>query len=794
MKKRGGFLLVLGALFVIILLAEFISSACTHTCWPYGAKQCSDSTHNQTCGNYDADDCYEWGTTPCPSGELCSGGVCSKPVLTVTKAGSGGGTVTSSPAGIACGGDGYDCSEGYSVGTSVTLTAIAAPSGSVFSSWLSGCTSTNGNICTVTMNSAKTATVKFAGACTGQAPVNATICPGADSGLDMYGGGERRLVDACQPAWYPGYKCTYLCNSNTQFFENQCKFTGPVCCNGECYGGQYNLGTSYSYLHKENDLQLYNYCGGGIIFSLGAPGDISTIKFCGGDAYWEHVGSEIWCEYGGLVRKGIYKSPRGSNYYYYLGAGNISTLKCCGDYSGEWGSNNNYYKSNCGSKVINSYSSTRTCSSSTGCAASNCSLSGTAPEWCFNPNPYCAMCSSAGAKECINENTYRICDSSLHWSSPISCPSGQTCNNSVCTACTPETDSAFCTRLGKNCGLANGTDNCGTSRTVDCGSCPELYWANLVDFSSEINSTGFGDTVALVVPGEGLENKYINYTIKQTVPFWWDRRIAQTSSLGHSFWQTSLFGNGIYFLALVEGDSIEKRSNMLQVSNPLVSVNSLPIANITSPEDNFKASTYCAVNFTQASYDEDDLLRLTWNFGDGAMNVTQNYSLALTPNIADTQHFYSLPGVYTVSLTAAEMARNQSDVDYVGVHVLKEGLNVMPVITLPKNGAALGNWVDFNANQSYVANCSWNMPGYNFTACNLQCKYIHAPGTKNITGNYDLRMNWTVRDEFGNIEPLNLPSNGSWKNNYYGIVEFDNYFMNPGRHNAVLDMEYLPNS
>src|SRR6185436_15013563 len=39
-------------------------------------------------------------------------------------------------------------------------------------------------------------------------------------------------------------------------------------------------------------------------------------------------------------------------------------------------------------------------------------------------------------------------------------------------SCTPESDTAFCSRLAKNCGSVTGTDNCGASRTVSsCGSC-----------------------------------------------------------------------------------------------------------------------------------------------------------------------------------------------------------------------------------------------------------------------------------------------------------------------------------
>jgi len=76
--------------------------------------------------------------------------------LTVTKGGAGSGTVTSAPAGIACG---LDCSETYTHGTSVTLTATPAV-GSTFTGWTGACTGTGS--CVVTMNAAKTVTATFA--------------------------------------------------------------------------------------------------------------------------------------------------------------------------------------------------------------------------------------------------------------------------------------------------------------------------------------------------------------------------------------------------------------------------------------------------------------------------------------------------------------------------------------------------------------------------------------------------------------------------------------------------------
>ena len=75
--------------------------------------------------------------------------------LMVRNTGNSFGTVTSSPAGIACG---ADCAEIYQAGTVVTLTATPA-AGSTFAGWIGGCAGTGA--CAVTMNAAKTMTALF---------------------------------------------------------------------------------------------------------------------------------------------------------------------------------------------------------------------------------------------------------------------------------------------------------------------------------------------------------------------------------------------------------------------------------------------------------------------------------------------------------------------------------------------------------------------------------------------------------------------------------------------------------
>ncbi len=77
--------------------------------------------------------------------------------LTVSKAGSGTGTVTSSPAGINCG---SNCSEPYNQGTKITL-KVKADLGSTFKGWSGGCTGTSAS-CKLTMTSDQTVTATFA--------------------------------------------------------------------------------------------------------------------------------------------------------------------------------------------------------------------------------------------------------------------------------------------------------------------------------------------------------------------------------------------------------------------------------------------------------------------------------------------------------------------------------------------------------------------------------------------------------------------------------------------------------
>jgi hypothetical protein len=75
--------------------------------------------------------------------------------LAVSLAGTGTGTVTSSPAGISCG---STCGSSFNAGTVVTLTASPA-AGSTFVGWSGGCS--GAGACSVTMNAAQSVSATF---------------------------------------------------------------------------------------------------------------------------------------------------------------------------------------------------------------------------------------------------------------------------------------------------------------------------------------------------------------------------------------------------------------------------------------------------------------------------------------------------------------------------------------------------------------------------------------------------------------------------------------------------------
>jgi hypothetical protein len=164
--------------------------------------------------------------------------------LNVTKAGTGSGTVTSSPSGINCG---IDCSESYTSGTQVTLTATP-DSGTTFTGWSGDSDCSDG---VVTMAASKTCIATFniqqyplnvtkSGTGTGTVTSNPSgiIC-GSDCSESYNSGTAVTLTSApatgstfaswsgCTPTPTDPKKCTVTVSDNTTVTATFQKDTNP---------------------------------------------------------------------------------------------------------------------------------------------------------------------------------------------------------------------------------------------------------------------------------------------------------------------------------------------------------------------------------------------------------------------------------------------------------------------------------------------------------------------------------------------------------------------------------------
>ncbi|MGA2667239.1 MAG: hypothetical protein ABSE91_04120 [Patescibacteria group bacterium] len=82
---------------------------------------------------------------------------------------------------------------------------------------------------------------------------------------------------------------------------------------------------------------------------------------------------------------------------------------------------------------------------------------------------YHATCGSVtGTDQCGNSRTVNC---------GTTCPIGQACSSShTCVlTCTAESNAAFCSSYGKTCGSYTNKDNCGNTRVANCGTCSSGY-------------------------------------------------------------------------------------------------------------------------------------------------------------------------------------------------------------------------------------------------------------------------------------------------------------------------------
>lgn len=145
--------------------------------------------------------------------------------LSVSKSGSGSGTIDSLPSGIDCG---STCRAYYASGESVTLTPTA-DSGTVVASW-SGCDSVNGNTCKVTVNAHRTVNAIFQ---TGT-QYKLTLSFAGTGGGSINGGISCVKGDSCPPQNFEETTQVKLTpspdsNSTFTFWNTACAVSGIDC-------------------------------------------------------------------------------------------------------------------------------------------------------------------------------------------------------------------------------------------------------------------------------------------------------------------------------------------------------------------------------------------------------------------------------------------------------------------------------------------------------------------------------------------------------------------------------------
>ncbi len=332
----------------------------------------------------------------------------------------------------------------------------------------------------------------------------------------------------------------------------------------------------------------------------------------------------------------------------------------------------------------------------------------------------------------------------------------------------------------------------------------QAYWADLN--GQKISSAQVGDSVMMVFGGENLGGTQLTYEIQEfNSGVWynpltwfnkgWDSQPKITSTKGYQIYKIDNIKTKRFNVS-VDSTGVWKLSNNLTIGS---GNNAQPVATITSPDSGFKGSVGNLIPFKQRSTDSDDLLKITWDFGDSSTDkVFQNYSKFLNANSADVSHSYSKEGNYVITLIANEMTRGQSDRDSVQVQIFKQGINIIPIISSPVMDSIQGYVVSYDASQSYVANCysmegSSSVSNPNFVAGNLGCDYILAPGEK-FPSQGVVQIRWKEIDSNGDIVEWIRGSDAEgvvWdSSNYDDAVVFPKLYKSPKFRRIRMEMSY----
>ncbi|MEA3329733.1 MAG: dockerin type I domain-containing protein [Nanoarchaeota archaeon] len=199
------------------------------------------------------------------------------------------------------------------------------------------------------------------------------------------------------------------------------------------------------------------------------------------------------------------------------------------------------------------------------------------------------------------------------------------------------------------------------------------------------------------------------------------------------------------------------------------------------------------IGFNQTSKNSAKDISIEWSFGDGA-DAVEVENCQTTGN-CNTTHSFSKRGHYVISATAKEQGGINYRTNYTDILVYGTGLNVFAIISEPSPWEIIngGKEVEFNANKSFVANCSATSVEcdsssddcYSITG-GTSALYCYDLNKSEIGKSYDLLFEWTFK-KGANFE-LNL--SGTWGSNYLSAVEFNKSFPVRGNYTAELKVIY----
>ena len=326
----------------------------------------------------------------------------------------------------------------------------------------------------------------------------------------------------------------------------------------------------------------------------------------------------------------------------------------------------------------------------------------------------------------------------------------------------------------------------------------DIYWTNMMGTPIDNLGAEIEDTVLMRYKNHAGES--YDFEIKENDPFIddpiriipsennfnFDNHLSAKWKITQEDYNSGGSENKEEFYFIVNSEDFNHDYD-LTVEKDLKS-NALPNATITAPGMDGKYLINSQISFSQESSDVDDDLNIIWDFND---ENSQEFSDCLTfnRNNCDTNHSYSSSGVKVIKLTAEEMTRSQSAEDSVRILIYQPGINVFGMIDSPAVGEVIyGQWADIDASSSFVAECSeiclnptiGCYPVTNGTYT-LQCYDFPEP---TIGGVYNIFMQWIFDYNHENEQIIE----GYWSADYNEVVEFDQWFRDPGYHTADLNI------